>query len=421
MSRVRGFYVLGALILLTALGNFSVSAQEIKTVFVIAMENHNWTQPANQFTGRAQQIFQNSNAPFINSLVNGTAVVSVNGSRIQISKQVAYATAYHNVLVTGNGNNRHIHPSEPNYIWSEAGTNLGVSSDNDPYSGEGPTIQDTRLHLSNLLTIAGKTWKSYQEDIDLTLNGGALTNVPLPPEKWTVPLASFSGFASSYFNAYNSSSQFNYAAKHNPMVLFTDTNGGYDATPKNPLSAHYAPLQQLLPDLANDAVADYNWITPDEYNDMHSAIGGGYKGLTGDAARIRQGDDFLSQIVPVIMASNAYKNRGVIIIWWDESESDRSSRDNPDDLKHTIGEIIISPRAHGNVNGLPYASPLAYTHSSDLRTMQEIFHVGPFLGDAANATDLSDLFKSGAIPKKPPETRSQARTEGIRSKSDPLR
>ena len=45
---------------------------------------------------------------------------------------------------------------------------------------------------------------------------------------------------------------------------------------------------------------------------------------------------------------------------------------------------------------------LTYTHSSDLRTMQEIFHVGPFLGDAANATDLSDLFDSGAIPKKSP-------------------
>ena len=407
MSVVRGFYALGALILLTALGNFSASAQEIKTVFVIAMENHNWTQPANQFAGRDQQIFQNSNAPFINSLVNGTAFASVNGSREQISKQVAYATAYHNVLVTGSRNDPHIHPSEPNYIWSEAGTNFGVSNDNDPYSGEGPTNQNTPLHLSHLLTMAGKTWKSYQEDIDLTLNGGALTNVPLPQEKWTVPLTSLSGFASSYFNAYNSSSQFNYAAKHNPMVFFTDTNGGDNATPTNPLSGHYAPLQQLLSDLANNAVADYNWITPDEYNDMHSAIGGGYKGLTGDAARISQGDDFLNQMVPVIMASNAYKNGGVIIIWWDESESDRASGDNPDDLNHTVPEIIISPRAHANVNGLPYASRVALTHSSDLRTMQEIFHVEPFLGDAANATDLSDLFDSGAIPKKLPETRSR--------------
>jgi hypothetical protein len=36
-----------------------------------------------------------------------------------------------------------------------------------------------------------------------------------------------------------------------------------------------------------------------------------------------------------------------------------------------------------------------------LRTMQEIFHVAPLLGDAVNATDLSDLFDAGAVPKKP--------------------
>jgi len=46
------------------------------------------------------------------------------------------------------------------------------------------------------------------------------------------------------------------------------------------------------------------------------------KGLTGDPAKILQGDDFLRQVVPAIMASEAYKNRGVIVIWFDESESD---------------------------------------------------------------------------------------------------
>jgi len=33
-------------------------------------------------------------------------------------------------------------------------------------------------------------------------------------------------------------------------------------------------------------------------------------------------------------------------------------------------------------------------HSSTLRTIEEIFGVTPMLGDAANATDLSDLFVS---------------------------
>src|SRR5262249_6891070 len=278
----------------------------IKTVFVIAMENHNWTQPANQFSGPIQQIFQNPNAPFINSLVNGTAVATIHGQQVNISRQVAYATNYHNVLATASGNNPHIHPSEPNYIWAEAGTNFGVLNDADPFPNGTNTQgnnQDNQLHLVRLLTDARRTWRSYQEDIDLTTVNGQLTNVVLPQNQWTVPLDSFSGNFASGVNQFNGSTQFNYAAKHNPQVFFTDSNGGDDTTPTNPLSHNYAPLQQLFVDLADNSVADYNWITPNQYNDMHTELTGGFSGLTGDAANIRQGDNFLSIVVPAIMAS----------------------------------------------------------------------------------------------------------------------
>src|SRR6201993_5255844 len=173
MLHVRRLSTLGLFALLALLGTLSAKAQEIKTVFVIAMENHNWTQPANQFTGNIQQIYQNPNAPFINSLVNGTAFAVINDSTVNISQQVAYATAYHNVLATAGGNNPHIHPSEPNYLWAEAGTNFGVLNDNDPFRATGGTNQTTPLHLSNLLTLAGKTWRSYQEDIDLAQNASS--------------------------------------------------------------------------------------------------------------------------------------------------------------------------------------------------------------------------------------------------------
>jgi hypothetical protein len=402
MSLVRWSGALGTFALVAGLGNTGANAQQIKTIFVIAMENHNWTQPANRFTGPIQQVFQNTSAPFINSLVDGTAWAIIDGSLVHISEQVAYATNYHNVLASPGGNNPHIHPSEPNYIWAEAGTNFGVFNDNDPFDPKGPTNQDTPLHLSNLLQTAGHTWRSYQEDIDLAKNAAnVFTNVPLPRDQWTVPLKSINGnFAAGFVNGFYLTTQFNYAAKHNPMVYFTDTNGGNDATPANPLSGNYAPLQQLFLDLATDDVAEYNWITPNQFNDMHTGLVGGYKGFTGDSAKIKQGDDFLAKIIPAIMGSNAYKNHGAIIIWFDESEPDAGG-DNPDDLTHTLGEIVISPRAHENVEGLPYASTINYTHSSDLRTLQEIFHVGPYLGDAATAKDLSDLFKPGAVPKKP--------------------
>ncbi len=387
---------------LVAAGATSAASQQVKTVFVIALENHNWTQPDNGPSAPLQQIYKSPDAPFINSLADGTASATIDGKKVDISKQVAYAAAYHNVLATESGQNTHIHPSEPNYIWAEAGSNLGVFNDNDPYSPKGQTVQDTNQHLCALLMKAGKTWKSYQEDIDLAQNGdGQLTNVLLPKDRWTVPLVSFAGvFAPGSTNAYNGSDRYAYGAKHNPMAFFVDTNGDAITTVTNPLTSHYEPLQQLFVDLKNHDVADYNWITPDLYNDMHTALPGGYKGLTHDAANIRQGDDFLRAIVPMIMASKAYQDGGAIVIWCDETEPEHHG-ENADDFAHTIPEIIISPLAHPNVNGRPYASPVNMSHSSDLRTWQEIFHVGPYLLDAANVQDLSDLFAPGAIPSKP--------------------
>jgi phosphatidylinositol-3-phosphatase len=361
-------------------GSFPVHADEVKKVFVIAMENHNWTQPSTQTS--PHQIFQNLAAPFINSLINGTS---------GISSQVAYANGYINAAVGD-------HPSEPNYMWAEAGTNFGVANDDDPYHKDcsPDTVQSTTHHLTGYLAIAGKSWRSYQEDTDVDLT----SNTPLPMSSWTVPLVSHSGVftAPPGVNAYNYSNQYNYAAKHDPMVFFTDTNGGCNTTASNPQRLNYAPLQQLALDLANNTVADYNWITPDQYNDQHSTLANGYGQFpnapaTSDFANIAQGDNFLARIVPLIMDSDAYRDHGLIVLWWDESEGG-------DDPTRTLPFIIISKDAHKNVNGVPYSNTIQYSHSSFLRTMQEIFDVDPkhgfsFLGAAATATDLSDLFGPG--------------------------
>jgi hypothetical protein len=60
-----------------------------------------------------------------------------------------------------------------------------------------------------------------------------------------------------------------------------------------------------------------------------------------------------------------------------------------------IGMIILSPFAKGG----GYSNTIHYTHSATLQTLQKIFGVTPFLGDAANGPDLSDLFVDGAIPE----------------------
>src|SRR5262249_15339482 len=114
-----------------------------------------------------------------------------------------------------------------------------------------------------------------------------------------------------------------------------------------------------------------------------------------DRANIAQGDNFLARVVPLIMSSEAYQDHGVIVLWWDESE-------NGDTAAQTIPFIIISDDAHENVHGVPLASQTEYSHSSCLRTMQEIFDVEPssgypWLGAAATAHDVSALFKPGTI------------------------
>ena len=217
----------------------SANAQQIGDVFYIDMENHNWTQPSS-VTG-INQIYGNSAAPFINSLVtpgNPNAAM------------VSYASNYQNVF----DGTQQVHPSEPNYVWQEAGVH-GPLNDAQPY----PNNIVNAPNLSALLQAKYGTsgWKSYQEDINLTPTTGSvnqpgansLTGAVAPQNQWTVPYNNFSGTSSSYVNPYNGSNQYNFAAKHDGQLFFTATNGGTattpDWSPSNPEAQYYAPLQQL--------------------------------------------------------------------------------------------------------------------------------------------------------------------------------
>jgi hypothetical protein len=93
---------------------------------------------------------------------------------------------------------------------------------------------------------------------------------------------------------------------------------------------------------------------------------------------ILQGDAFLSAVVPLILRSPAYRAGGVIFVTWDEGKG----------IDGPIGLIALSPLAKRG-----YASYRRYTHSSTLRTVEEMLGVRPFLGGAAGAADLSDLFR----------------------------
>jgi len=277
----------------------ATGGQPIKTVFLILMENHNWST------------ITPSAAPYINNTLLAVG---------------SHAEQYFNAPG--------IHPSLPNYLWLEAGTNFGISDDNAPSSNH----QGTTSHLVTLLKNANITWKSYDEDISGT--SCPLTNVS------------------------------KYAVKHNPFVYFDDVTNALSTTSAYCI-AHVRPYTELATDLNNNTVASYNFITPNLCNDMHDCS-------------VTTGDTWLATNVAMIMNSTAYQQGGVIFITWDEGESSQGGADGP------IGLIVLSPKA----KGAGYKNTIHYTHGSTLRTIEEIFHLTPLLGDAANATDLSDLFAS---------------------------
>jgi phosphatidylinositol-3-phosphatase len=393
MSRAIGVSLFALLVATSA------QAQQIGDVFYIALENHNFTQPSTVPAGTPQQLSGNPAAPYLNSLVTPGNPNAAN---------VSFAGNYQNVSPNQ-------HPSEPNYVYQVAGL-TGPLNDNDPY----PNNIVNAPNLGQIMAAKGETWRSYQEDVDQVPTSGSvnqpaansLTSTVAPKNQWTVPTTSFSGTSTAYTNPYNGSDQYNYAVKHNPFPFFTATNGGTatapNTSPSNPQSQNYAPLQQLQTDLNDNSVAQFNWITPDQYNDMHSSLNTSftYKGVTyaagTDQEAVALGDNFLSIVVPEIEASQAFKDNGVIVIWNDETEGD-------EDVGSTAGfdgtEIVISPLAKGNA----YTNNVLYTHASDLVTLQNIFKVaGPggvdgYLGGAGGANSLADLFKAGVIPSAIPE------------------
>ncbi len=283
------------------------ASHAIKNVFVIVMENHDWSD-----------IKGNPSAPYIN------------GTLLRIGAHAERYTSPQNT-----------HPSEPNYIWLEAGDDLNIADDDDPSLN----YRTTKTHLTRQMELAQVTWRSWQEGI----------------APGACPIVS-SGL---------------YGAKHNPFVFFDDVTDG-----RNPSSPHCIEHIRPYGDLAGalqatsdvTTLAQYNFITPDLCDDMHNSGGC----VTPDS--VANGDAWLSREVPKILASKAYQDGGALFITWDESEGGDNA---------PIGLIAVSPFAKPG-----YANEIPYTHSSLLRTVQDVFALRPYMRDAANVAGLDDLFVS---------------------------
>jgi len=286
-------------------GSDGGGGNNIKTIFLILMENHSWS------------------------------TISGSSSAMYINKTMVPAGGYAQNYYTPKG----IHPSEPNYVWLEAGNNLGITDDGEPSANH----QATTDHLTTQLEKAGISWKAYVEDISGK----------------NCPLASTGLFAT----------------KHTPQLFFDDVTGTNNANSQHCID-HIRPYTELKGDLMNNKVPQYVFITPNLCDDMHGEI----TGFTCNmfiTDLIAKGDTWLSTNIPMIKGSSAYTNGGVIFVLWDEGDN---SSDGP------IGLIVNSPVAKTG-----YKNMVSYTHSSMLRTVEEVFGV-PLLRDAKNATNLSDFF-----------------------------
>jgi len=309
---------------------------QVKHVFIILMENHNWTGDNSGASFGDPDIKGSPLAPYINSLI----------------PLRAHAEQYFNP--PGN------HPSLPNYLWLEAGTNFRVLKDILPKQAH---IQ-TNLHLVDLLENAGITWKAYAEP---DFGNSDFTDCPLDFSEVDV--------------------------NHVAFVYFSDVSDHFSSSASRCL-AHVKPYSHLAADLASKTActpdliasgtacyAQYNFITPNLCHDGHEGVSPCDPNEPSD--NTLRGDTWLKDVgVPAITGSNVYAKDGALFILWDEGE-DSGFPDGP------IGMFVLSPFAKRHFQNTTH-----YDHSSMLKTFEEIFGVTPLLGGAANSTtnDLSNFF-----------------------------
>ena len=214
------------------------------------------------------------------------------------------------------------HPSIGNYFMLATGQ---IITNDDSYSTIVTADNDVRRLLA-----AGKTWKSYAEDLpSVGYIGGDVGN---------------------------------YARKHNVFALLSDVAN--DSVQRRNL----VPFTQFATDLANDALPDYANIVPNLCNDAHDCS-------------LTTADTWLQNNIAPLLASATFQRDGLLIITFDEAGSDNTHGGG------RIGWIVVSPKAKA-----PYQSTTLYQHESTLRLTLEALGITQFPGAAATAPGTAEFF-----------------------------
>lgn len=229
------------------------------------------------------------------------------------------------------------HPSLPNYFELTVGEGTSITgTSGDAYSGV--VTQD---NVVRALTAAGKTWKSYAESLP----------------------------SAGYLGGDNGA----YLQHHNPAVYFSDVQ-------QNSLQAgNVVPFSQLTMDIANDALPNYGFIVPNVNDDAHNCPAG--MTTCTDTQKLAAADQWLSANIAPLLASSAFQNSLLIIVFDEAEDSDTAHGGG------LVAAILVSPLVHSG-----YQSTTLYQHESTLRLMMEALGVTDLPGAAATAPDMTEFF-----------------------------
>ena len=146
-----------------------------------------------------------------------------------------------------------------------------------------------------------------------------------------------------------------YSVKHNPFAYYGA------ACPPNIVN-----FDQLSADLATNP-PQFLWIGPDMCHDTHDCS-------------LQTGDAWLASTVPQILASDAWKQNGVLFVVWDEDDNSSDS--------NAVSALVIAPHLKAR------ASAKLYDHYSTLATVQDLLGV-PRLGNASRAAAIDLAMAKG--------------------------
>ncbi|MGS0892053.1 alkaline phosphatase family protein [Burkholderia stagnalis] len=178
-------------------------------------------------------------------------------------------------------------------------------------------------HFGNQMEQARLTWRSYNEDMGNDLNRDGTRTCSFP--RRTAQLAGTDPTkavddtqAAQAPSASGDKPGDEYATRHNPFPYFHSTIDDLANC-----DAHVVNLQDdLATDLQSiDTTPNFSFITPNLCDDGHDGDGTGAAGkgcANGQPGGLTSIDAFLKKTVPMIQASPAYKQDGLIIITTDE-------------------------------------------------------------------------------------------------------